>query len=199
MAAPDPVQPGGRGASRLGHQAVASGVARVETTPESEPVDPETFKRAMASFATGVAVVTALEDHTPVGFTCQSVVSLSLEPPFVALAAAKSSTSWPRISRAGHLCVNVLADDQAAVGRRFAVSGGDKFAGVAWRAASTGAPVLEGVLAWVDCHLELVHDAGDHEIVIGRVVEVGLGDPKAGPLLYFRSGYRRLDPASDGP
>ncbi len=153
----------------------------------------------MASFATGVAVVTAIEDRSPVGFTCQSVVSLSLEPPLVALAAAKSSTSWPRISRAGHLCVNVLADGQAAIGRRFAISGRDKFAGVAWRAASTGAPVLEGVLAWVDCHLELVHDAGDHEIVIGRVVDVGLGDPQARPLLYFRSGYRRLDPAGDEP
>ena len=123
----------------------------------------------MGEFATGVTVVTSLDAGRPVGFTCQSGVSLSLEPPLVALAPAKSSTSWPRMAEAGHFCVNVLSERQEEVGRRFAVSGGDKFPGIAWRKEVTGAPVLDGALAWVDCDLELVHDAGDHEIVIGRV------------------------------
>lgn len=164
-------------------------------------VDVEEFKLAMGCFATGVAVVTALDGETPVGFTCQSVVSLSLEPAFVALAPAKSSTSWPRIARAGSFCVNVLAEDQVELGRAFSRSGGDKFRGVSWSPSSTGtgAPVLDGALAWVDCHLELAHDAGDHEIVIGRVVTLGLGpgatgSDGGGPLVYYRSQWRRLRP-----
>ena len=149
------------------------------------------FKEAMSRFATGVTIVTALEDGAPVGFSCQSFVSLSLEPPLVALAPAKTSTSWPRIARAGSFCVNVLSDRQSDVCMNFAVSGGDKFVGVPWRPAETGgAPIIEGSLAWIDCELELVHDAGDHELVIGKVLELGLG--KGEPLLYYRSGFGQL-------
>ena len=150
----------------------------------SGDVDQAVFRSVMARFATGVTVVTADEDGEPVGFTCQSFVSLSLEPPFVALAPAKSSTSWPRIARAGSFCVNVLAEHQRAVCERFARSGGDKFSGVAWRPASVGgAPVLEGSLAWVACGLGLVHDAGDHELVIGRVLDLGTGH--GAPLVFY--------------
>ncbi len=149
------------------------------------------FKEAMSRFATGVTIVTALEEGAPVGFSCQSFVSLSLEPPLVALAPAKTSTSWPRIARAGSFCVNVLSDRQSDVCMNFAVSGGDKFVGVPWHPAETGgAPIIEGSLAWIDCQLELVHDAGDHELVIGKVLELGLGDGE--PLLYYRSGFGRL-------
>jgi flavin reductase (DIM6/NTAB) family NADH-FMN oxidoreductase RutF len=157
----------------------------------SPPFEEGRFKEAMSRFATGVTVVTAMEEGGPVGFTCQSFVSLSLDPPFVALAPAKSSTSWPRIARAGSFCVNVLADDQEDLCRTFAVSGGDKFAGVDWQPAPVGsAPILAGSLAWVDCHVELIHDAGDHELVIGRVVELGLGE--GSPLLFYRSAFGRL-------
>lgn len=153
--------------------------------------DSSQFKQAMARFATGVTIVTALEEGKPVGFTCQSFVSLSLDPPLVALAPAKTSTSWPRIARAGSFCVNVLSTDQEAVCRGFAVSGGDKFAGVDWYPARRGgAPVIEGSLAWVDCELELVHDAGDHELVIGRVLDLGVGDGL--PLLFYNSGFAGL-------
>jgi flavin reductase (DIM6/NTAB) family NADH-FMN oxidoreductase RutF len=149
------------------------------------------FKEAMGRFATGVTVVTALEEGVPVGFTCQSFVSLSLDPPLVALAPAKSSTSWPRIARAGSFCVNILADDQQAVCRGMAVSGGDKFAGIEWHgAARGGAPVIDGCLAWVDCRVELIHDAGDHELVIGRVLDLGLA-PGA-PLLFYKSAFATL-------
>ncbi len=157
-----------------------------------EPFDVESFKRVMGCFATGVAIVSSIEDAVPVGFTCQSVVSLSLDPPLIALAPAKSSTSWPRIARAGSFCVSVLSEGQAELARRFAVSGGDKFTGVEWSPGATGAPVIAGSLAWVDCHLELIHDAGDHEIVMGRVVEMGEGEAGGLPLLYFRSSYRRM-------
>lgn len=168
----------------------------MRSDPPGAPVPPgavetDTFKEAMGRFATGVTIVTALEEGIPVGFTCQSFVSLSLDPPLVALAPAKSSTSWPRIARAGSFCVNVLADHQAALSRTFAVAGADKFDGVAWNAAAVGgAPVIDGCLAWVDCRVELIHDAGDHELVVGRVIDLGVGP--GSPLLFYRSSLATL-------
>ncbi|MDA8290790.1 MAG: flavin reductase family protein [Actinomycetota bacterium] len=144
----------------------------------------------MGRFVTGVTVVTALEDGVPVGFTCQSFVPLSLSPPLVALASAKTSTSWPRMAASGSFCVNVLGRDQVDLAEAFAVSGGDKFAGVAWGRAATGAPVLEGAVAYVDCSLVVAHDAGDHELVVGRVVDTGWRE--APPLVYYRGRYTGL-------
>jgi 3-hydroxy-9,10-secoandrosta-1,3,5(10)-triene-9,17-dione monooxygenase reductase component len=146
------------------------------------------FKEAMSRFTTGVTIVAGIEDGHPVGFTCQSFVSLSIDPPFIAVAPARTSTSWPRIARAGTFCVNVLGEDQEEVCRGFAVSGGDKFAKVPWHPAPvTGAPVIEGSLAWVDCKLELAHDAGDHELIIGKVLD--LGSTEGEPLLFFRREF----------
>jgi 3-hydroxy-9,10-secoandrosta-1,3,5(10)-triene-9,17-dione monooxygenase reductase component len=146
------------------------------------------FKDAMSRFATGVTIVSGLEDGQPVGFTCQSFVSLSIDPPFVAVAPARTSTSWPRIATAGSFCVNVLGEHQQEVCQGFAVSGGDKFVGVDWHPAPvTGAPVIEGSLAWVDCHVELVHDAGDHELIIGKVLDLGSGE--GSPLLFYRREF----------
>jgi 3-hydroxy-9,10-secoandrosta-1,3,5(10)-triene-9,17-dione monooxygenase reductase component len=150
------------------------------------------FREVLGHFATGVTVVTALEDGDPVGFTCQAFTSLSLEPPLVALAPGKSSTSWPRIAAAGSFCVNILAEDQEALARDFAVSGGDKFAGVGWRPGAIGAPILEGALAWVECRFVRAHDAGDHELVVGRVLDMGVRTGR--PLIYYRGGFGRFDP-----
>jgi 3-hydroxy-9,10-secoandrosta-1,3,5(10)-triene-9,17-dione monooxygenase reductase component len=149
------------------------------------------FKEVMSHFATGVTVVSGMDEGEPVGFTCQSFLSLSLDPPFVAVAPARTSTSWPRIARAGEFCVNVLAEHQQELGEGFAVSGGPKFEGVDWRpSAITGSPLITDALAWVECRVELVHDAGDHELIIGRVLDVGLGEGR--PLLYFRSEMTTL-------
>jgi len=146
------------------------------------------FKEVMSRFTTGVTIVSGLEDGHPVGFTCQSFVSLSIDPPFVAVAPARTSTSWPRIARAGSFCVNVLGDHQQELCQGFAVSGGDKFAGVDWRPAPvSGSPVIEGSLAWVDCRVELVHDAGDHELIIGKVLDLGSG--QGSPLLFYRRRF----------
>ncbi len=150
--------------------------------------DPARFKDAMGMFATGVTIVSGMEGGEPVGFTCQSFVSLSIDPPYVAVAPARTSTSWPRIARSGSFCVNVLAEAQEDLCRGFAVSGGPKFDGVDWyRAPGTGSPVINGSLAWVDCRVELVHDAGDHELILGRVVDLGVGD--GSPLLFFHSHF----------
>lgn len=131
-----------------------------------------------------------METEGPVGFTCQAFSALSLDPPMVVLAPSKDSTSWPKIAQAGSFCVNILESRQEALCRSFAVSGGRKFEGVGWSPAASGAPVLDGCLAWVDCELELTHDAGDHELVLGRVHDLGVEEGT--PLLYYRSGFGRF-------
>ena len=149
------------------------------------------FREVLGHFVTGVTIVTAMEEGEPVGFTCQAFTSLSLDPPLVALAPGKSSTSWPRIAAAGAFCVNILADDQEALGRDFAVSGGDKFTGVGWHPGGNGAPVLEGALAWVECAFVRSYDAGDHELVVGRVQDMGVS--RGRPLVYYRGGFGRFE------
>ena len=152
--------------------------------------DARALREVMGHFATGVTVVTAVHGAQPVGFTCQSFVSLSLDPPLIAIAPSKASTSWPRIRAADSFCVNVLADSQAGLCLAFARSGGDKFDGIEWSPGITGAPVLLRSLAWVECALEAAHDAGDHELVIGRVRNISTGEGT--PLLFYRSRLTRL-------
>ncbi len=148
----------------------------------------------MGHFATGVTIVTAIEGDAPVGFTAQSFVSLSLDPPLVAVCPALTSTSWPRIAAADGLCINILGADQEPLCRGFATPSHDKFAGVGWRASpGTGAPLLDGALAWIDGHVEQAYPAGDHEIVIIRVEDMGEatsdGNHSHGPLLFYRAGF----------
>jgi flavin reductase (DIM6/NTAB) family NADH-FMN oxidoreductase RutF len=118
---------------------------------ERAPLDRAEFRRVLGSFATGVAVITAPPATTgdsPAGFACQSFTSLSLDPPLVAFMVGRTSTTWPRIARAGVFCVNVLAAHQTELCRAFAVSGADKFAGVAYDAAPvSGSPRLSGAVA----------------------------------------------------
>jgi 3-hydroxy-9,10-secoandrosta-1,3,5(10)-triene-9,17-dione monooxygenase reductase component len=159
--------------------------------------DEQRFKDALSRFATGVTVVAGVEDGQPVGFTCQSFMSVSIDPPYVAVAPARSSSTWPRIARAGSFCVSMLAEGQHALSHGFARSGGDKFDGIEWEPAPvTGAPVITGCLAWVDCRVELVHDAGDHELILGRVLD--LGTSEGAPLIFYRSGFATLT-ALDAP
>lgn len=154
------------------------------------------FREVLGHFPTGVVVVTALgPDRGPVGMAVGSFSSVSIEPPLVGFYPAVTSTTWPRIEQAGSFCVNVLGAEQEAVCRIFATSGGDKFREIGWRGAGSGAPLLDGVLAWIDCDLESVTAAGDHHLVLGRVRELGI-ERSASPLLFFRGGYGRLVPRS---
>ena len=153
--------------------------------------DAATFRTVLGHFCTGLTIVTAVDLGAPVGLTCQSFASVSLDPPLVLFVAARSSYSWPRIRNAGSFCANVLSDHQEHLGRSFAMKGADKFAGVGWRPGVTGSPLLDGCLAFVECEVDAVHEAGDHEIVVGRVVDLGLaGEGK--PLLFYRGGYGRF-------
>ena len=157
---------------------------------EAAGVFEEQFKNVLGHFPTGVAVVTAIDGGVPVGLTIQSFCSLSLDPPLILLCPALSSTSWPRVERAGRLCVNLLADGQAALARQFARSGADKYAGVAWKPSETsGSPLLEGVLAWVDCEIDRCFEGGDHLIAICRVLSLA-ARTDLNPLIFYRSGFR---------
>jgi 3-hydroxy-9,10-secoandrosta-1,3,5(10)-triene-9,17-dione monooxygenase reductase component len=151
-------------------------------------VDPRLLRDVLGHFASGVTVVTADTAEGPIGFTCQSFSSLSLDPPLVVFAPARSSRTWPRLREIGHFCVNVLAEDQPDVSAAFARSGVDKFAGVRWRPSPQGAPVLEGVVAWIDCRLWAEYDGGDHTLVAARVLDLG-ADPDRRPLLFHRGAY----------
>lgn len=146
----------------------------------------------LGHFASGVVLVTGMHETRPAGFTCQSFFSLSLDPPLVAIAPSKSSTSWPKISGAGSLCVNILAADQEALARTFSRSGTDKFAGVGWSHGATGAPRLQGALAWLDCDVVDTHEAGDHWLITARIVEMETG--KGEPLVFYRGGFGRFAP-----
>ena len=121
----------------------------------------------------------------------QSFSSLSLDPPLVLFCPAKSSTTWPKIQKSGRFCVNVLGEGQASTCRAFSVSGGNKFANVAWSWDDGGLPVVEGCVAYVTCCLEEVHDAGDHEIAVASVQDLKLGCVDR-PLLYYQGRYRQL-------
>jgi flavin reductase (DIM6/NTAB) family NADH-FMN oxidoreductase RutF len=152
-------------------------------------VDAAHFRTVLGHFASGIAIVTGIEDGEPVGLTCQSFFSVSLEPPLVAFAPSKTSKSWPRIQTANAFCVNILAEAQEDLCRVFAQSGADKFRGVGWRPGPTGSPVLADSVAWIDCEIDVEHDAGDHLIVVGRVVEMEHAPAGAKPLLFYRGGY----------
>ena len=160
------------------------------TVEPAEPFGADDYRRTLGHFASGVTIVTASLGGEQFGMTCQSFFAVSLDPPLVAFSPAKTSRSYPRIREAGAFCVNILAETQQDLGRTFARSGADKWADVGWTAGATGSPVLDGVLAWVDCDLEAQYEAGDHWLVLGRVRALRGSDHE--PLVYFRSAFRRI-------
>ena len=150
----------------------------------------------LGHFPTGVVVVTAVDaDGQPAGLTAGTFTSVSLNPPLVAFLAARTSTSYRRIRASGSFCINVLSAEQETVCRSFAASGNDKFAGIPWRPAGSGSPLLDDVVAWIDCDIDNMYEAGDHDIVIGRVRELDVANGDL-PLLFFRGGYGQFATAS---
>ncbi|WP_245159031.1 flavin reductase family protein [Blastococcus sp. TF02A-35] len=162
-------------------------------TAEETPriVDPRLMRDVLGHFASGVTVLTAQTPDGPIGFTCQSFSSLSLDPPLVAFAPARTSRTWPRLRDIGRFCVNVLAEGQDDVSQNFARSGVDKFAGVPWAPSPHGSPVLDGVIAWIDGELWAEYDGGDHTIVVARVLDLGASAERR-PLLFHRGAYGLL-------
>lgn len=150
--------------------------------------DAARFRATLGSFASGITVITAQAPHGPVGMSCQSFFSLSLDPPMVALSPSRASTTWPHLRESGAFCANVLSDQQQHICRAFAVSGGDKYKNVRWQpSAITNSPRLENCLAWIDCLIDRVIEAGDHYLVTAQVIDLEVRDGR--PLLFYRGGY----------
>jgi 3-hydroxy-9,10-secoandrosta-1,3,5(10)-triene-9,17-dione monooxygenase reductase component len=162
----------------------------VEVDNEEEQRRARLFRDVLGQYCSGVTVVTTVTDGQPVGMTCQSFTSVSIDPPLVAFLPTRQSRAFAAIKRAGHFCVNFLADGQQDISNTMASrSVEDKFAGVSWTRSVSGSALLDGVVGYVDCTVHAIHEAGDHYIVLGKVVDLAVGDD-VDPLLYFRGAYR---------
>ncbi|MBI0330622.1 flavin reductase family protein [Burkholderia plantarii] len=160
----------------------------------STAIEPLRFREALGHYASGITVIASRVDGEPVGFTCQSFHSVSMNPPLVSFSVMSGSGSYPGIRRAGRFVVNILSDGQAGIADQFARRGTDKWHGVEWRASPLGNPIIAGSLHWLDCEIHAEHAAGDHLIVIGEVKAMDLpGAVATRPLLYFRGRYRNID------
>lgn len=151
----------------------------------------ERFRQVMAHVPTSVAVVAGVVDGRPKGLSVGTFVPVSLNPALIGFFVANTSKSWPPIASTGSFAVSVLGHDQADLSSRFAVSDADKFAGVKWRPAPSGNPVLVGAVAFVDCEIDRVVETGDHILVLGRVLDLGVEEGQI-PLLHHRSSYSRV-------
>ena len=151
-------------------------------------IDSADFRAVLGHYPTGVAAITAQGPaDTLLALVVGSFTSVSLDPPLVGFLPGRRSTTWPLIAEAGGFVVNVLAADQGELCRQLAGQG-DKFAGVAWHPSAHGHPLLDGVVATVECTIHSVTDAGDHVFVLGLVqaLEVRRG---ADPMIFHRGRY----------
>ena len=153
--------------------------------------DAADLRRAFGCFPSGVAAVCALEDGVPTGIAASSFVAVSLEPPLVSLCVQRTSTSWPKLQRAGRLGVSVLGEHQQATCRDLAAKGRDRFARTDWQATGAGAVFVHGSPLWLDCSIHQEVDAGDHVLVLMAIHHLRVA-PEVTPLVFHGSRFRRL-------
>ncbi|MES2666140.1 MAG: flavin reductase family protein [Pseudomonadota bacterium] len=150
--------------------------------------DAAQFRSVLSHYPTGVCAITTTDGAgSPLVMIVGSFSAVSLNPPLVGFLPAKTSTTWPGLRQRGHFCVNVLSADQGAQCLQMSSRTGDRFAGLGWRASASGDPILDGVVAWIDCTLHAVSDAGDHDFVLGHVRGMAVESGKA-PLIFHRGG-----------
>ena len=160
---------------------------------EPTEIDGARFRKVLGNYPTGVTLVSAYDDG-PCAMVIGSFGSVSLDPPLVQFMPAKTSTTWERIERSGAYCVNVLGTHQLDLCNSFFDKSKDPFDAIEWRPGPSGSPIVEGSLAYIDCRIDAAHDAGDHYIVVGSVLDMDVLDDTAGPLLFFRGGYGDYTP-----
>ena len=154
-------------------------------------VSHEEFRQALGRFASGVTVVTCKSDRgNPCGLTVSAFSSLSLEPPLVLICIDGRASVYADLQEGSFFAVNVLAQDQESVSRRFASRDADRFKGIGYREGKTGAPLIDGALAYIECRVVHSYAGGDHTIFVGQVEASEVSDGK--PLLYFRGGYSSI-------
>ncbi|MFC0041145.1 flavin reductase family protein [Actinomadura rayongensis] len=153
-------------------------------------IDQARFRAILGRFATGVVAITGVDPATdrPTGLAANAFTSVSLDPPLVAFCVAHTSSTWPKLRAAPTVCVNILSDRQEHVCRQLAARGADKFDGLTWDGAPGGSPVIDGAIAWIECAVEQEHVAGDHMIIVARVLELDRHHDGA-PLIFYRGGY----------
>ena len=166
------------------------------TQTPTAAIDPGRFRSVLSAYPTGVCAITAAVNGEPTGFVVGTFTSVSLEPPLVGFFPDKSSTTFPKVRRAGAFCANVLSAQDEQLCRTFSAKGADRFAAVSWRPGTTGSPILEGAAAWVDCTIEQICEIGDHLLVVGRVVDLAHGSGQADPLLFHRGSLRSWTPSA---
>lgn len=155
-------------------------------------IDADLFRAVLGRFASGITVITTTDGNgTPHGMTVSAFSSLSLDPPLILVCVGNDATMAPVLAAKDSFVVNVLSATQEAVSRRFAGKVDDRFAGVGYHDGKLGDPVLEDVLAYMQCRIVARHPAGDHVIVVGEVVDAAAFEGK--PLLYYRGGYAVLE------
>ncbi len=172
-------------------------------------VESEAFRDVMGRFATGISVVTTLDEFgQPAGITVSALSSVSLEPPLVMVALARKRVITPVVAATGRYAVNVLRHDQQALSDCFAHApvspGREEFCGAPWQPGPTGLPLIDGTLAALECTVVQTFSVGDHDLFIARVDSVrvggdGQGDGDGDPLLYFRRQYLRVDHGTPSP
>jgi len=160
-------------------------------------VDASTFKAAMGRFPSGVTVITVHSDEGDYGMTASAFCSLSIDPPLILVCVNKGTTTHARLEQAGSFAVNLLDASQKAASNQYAGYGDkpqDAFPDASPRASHSGAPLLEGALAWLDCATHAAHDGGDHTIFVGLVEDATVFGERDSldPLLYAAGRYRSL-------
>src|SRR5438093_6031886 len=155
------------------------------------PIDPSELRTVMGCFATGVTVITTRDQSgTPYGLTANAVTSLSLTPPLLLICVDRKAETFPHFFDSKIFALNILGADQEEISRRFAKTGGEKFAGVVYRIGHLDTPILEGTLGHVECRIIETLEGGDHVIHIGEVQHAEARDGR--PLVFFRGRYRQL-------
>jgi len=155
------------------------------------PVTHHEFRRACGRFATGVTIASVLDSGgTPHGLTVNSFSSVSLDPPLVLICLGHEVTMIDAFRAARHFGLSVLAESQRELSERFALKGHDRFNGTAWHSGETGVPLLDHVLAEIECAVYHRFTAGDHDIFVGKMLAARVHEGE--PLIYYASRYRRL-------
>ena len=155
------------------------------------PVSKDEFRAALGRFVSGVTVVTTRgDDNRPVGMTVSAFASVSLEPPLILACIDKRASAHGRFAEGTYFAVNILAEDQEHLSRRFASKDQDRFNGTLYTEGVTGPPLLEGALAYLECRVVHAYPGGDHTIIVGEVESTAVAENK--PLAYFRGGYSQL-------
>ncbi|PVH28833.1 flavin reductase family protein [Pararhodobacter oceanensis] len=156
-------------------------------------MDVKDYRRALGSFPTGVTIVTAFDEQgEPWGLTANSFTSVSLDPPIISVCVAKNGRVFPTLAKASTFAVNILADEQRDLAMHFASNTENRFAGTPWQRQGEGAPLFPEAAACLDCVVHERVDAGDHEILLGRVVHyTHTANP---PLTYCRGVFFAAQP-----